>query len=507
MILIVFAVHAGISGSLCKQNEPAHMENRQSQEPGSVTKNAREMIISEFNHFLQLAIADQSFEQWSKKNNARCESDGYTMEWDPAQMWCSKCTLEGHSWQAEYMFHPDLDKGMCTLQQVRVTGNSLDEIMLADIAKKIEAVLGKGTFVPANKKEHKDNSKWNWKSERNNAYLFLMPADESRYSEEENEEQDDSINHENVPRISFTWIKSPLLHFNTLIENFKEDRDDWKIEKREEIDLCYQACLEAKLTGCKESYEALEHYNGFAIGDIYQKRLDYSQIFYDALIEALVKLNKTDKSAQAYPAIVYWMDLLAREQCRFQETTEDWKQKEKILQRYGLQYSSSHSTSCYLVRNHFSYIALKRQDSKWGKRAFLERSGENWSSDRLGGVDALPGYGTLQELKEIIRRDEEFLKKFPESEISGDVIHHLAYSYDALWSMSLAEIRDDRQKENPEWLNDSEKARLIAIELFRKYLEKYSDKKDEMNIIIDRYELFKLERKIDTHADYRPGSC
>ena len=80
MILIVFALHAGMSVSLCKQNEPTHQESRQSQESGSVTKDAREMIISEFNHFFQLAVADQSFEQWSKKNNATCESDGYTME-------------------------------------------------------------------------------------------------------------------------------------------------------------------------------------------------------------------------------------------------------------------------------------------------------------------------------------------------------------------------------------------------------------------------------------------
>ena len=509
MMLTMLSVHSAISVSLCKQNETSYQENSGMHKKYSSEKDTKETMMAEFSRLLQIAAKDESFEQWSKANIATCESDGYAQEcdWDPERMWCNKCTIKIHSWRAEYMFHPDLDKGVCTLQQVQITGDAMNESLLADVTKVVEVFLAKGTFVPANKKDDLEKSKWIWKSGHSTAELSSLPVDEDKYSGEE--EQNNISNHKTVPRIFFSWLKSPLMHYETLIEADRDnDSENVEISERKEIDLCYQACLEAKLTKCKESYNAFENYWGLSSNSEHMHHQDYSQIFYDALIEALIKLSKTDKLAKDYPATVYWMDLLAREQCRFQGNTEVWEQKEKILQQYGLQYSASHSTTCYLVRNHFSYIALKRQDSIWGKRAFIERSEENWSSaDGYGGMDALPDYGTLQDLKEIIRRDEEFIKYFPDSEVSGDVIHHLAYSYDALWSMSLAEIEHDRGKKNTVKSEDIDKARLKAVELFRKYLQKYSGTQDEMKMLNDRYELFKLEHKIDTHADFSPGIC
>ncbi|OGF59547.1 MAG: hypothetical protein A2Y62_03640 [Candidatus Fischerbacteria bacterium RBG_13_37_8] len=100
------------------------------------------------------------------------------------------------------------------------------------------------------------------------------------------------------------------------------------------------------------------------------------------------------------------------------------------------------------------------------------------------------------------------MQKFPDAEVSSDVLHHLAYSYDALWSLSLAEMNQNSDNKNPPNLINAEHARLKAIELFKKYLKKYSHKQDELKNLNDRYEFFKLERKMNTHADYRPhGPC
>ncbi|OGF59548.1 MAG: hypothetical protein A2Y62_03645 [Candidatus Fischerbacteria bacterium RBG_13_37_8] len=179
MTFLILVAYASIPTCALSQDEISPQENTV-----TATKESRKSILAEFKKLLQIAKQDVSYEYWSKTNSTLCESDGYPeqlCDWNPEAIWCNKCTIKMQSCRAEFMFHPDLDKGVCTLQQARIVSPFLDDAILTEAAQIIEKILGKGTLVFPNKKNKWDKLIWTWKSSNNEIEVTVWSTFAYRY--------------------------------------------------------------------------------------------------------------------------------------------------------------------------------------------------------------------------------------------------------------------------------------------------------------------------------------
>jgi hypothetical protein len=107
-------------------------------------------------------------------------------------------------------------------------------------------------------------------------------------------------------------------------------------------------------------------------------------------------------------------------------------------------------------------LATKRLDSRWGREAFLMMTQIGWSA---GGCSEGP-----DQFREVIKRGESFLARYPRSEVSDSIGLELANAYATWWNLSRTET-DPSFTPEP-YKTGADAAKEKAIELYRKYLDR-----------------------------------
>jgi hypothetical protein len=174
------------------------------------------------------------------------------------------------------------------------------------------------------------------------------------------------------------------------------------------------------------------------------------------LSEALREWQMADQNSADYPAKSFCLHqaipvLLPRE--------KGDTQSEKQLG--GMSYTFYDPDGGYLLNDNpvdLEKLATKYPGSPWGQQAFLIMTLFGWSNQPMrcqGGSD---------QFREVISHSENFLKRFPDTEISPVIRLELAKAYATWWNLS--QNQDDPNVKSEEYKSGSEDARLHAIKIF-----------------------------------------
>ena len=106
-------------------------------------------------------------------------------------------------------------------------------------------------------------------------------------------------------------------------------------------------------------------------------------------------------------------------------------------------------------------LATQHQDSRWGREAFLMMTRLGWSE---GACQEGP-----DQFREVIQHGEQFLKKYPSSEVSDSVRLELANAYATWWNQSLSDPNPPYPGPEP-YKAGAEHAKQRAIALYQQYL-------------------------------------
>jgi hypothetical protein len=115
-------------------------------------------------------------------------------------------------------------------------------------------------------------------------------------------------------------------------------------------------------------------------------------------------------------------------------------------------------------------LAENYLSSPWGREAFLMMTLLGWSQ---GACREGP-----DQFREVIKRGEEFLPRFPNSEVSPEIRLELGEAYTTWWALSLDDSNDgvDRSK----YQAGAEQARTKATALFRQALNEKPAQQSEI---------------------------
>jgi len=105
-------------------------------------------------------------------------------------------------------------------------------------------------------------------------------------------------------------------------------------------------------------------------------------------------------------------------------------------------------------------LAMEHQDSPWGQHAFLMMTQLGWS---WGACAEGP-----DQFREVIKRSEAFLSKYPASEVSDRIRVEVANAYATWWN--VANMEPDAYADPKKYMAGSVKAKQRAIELYHEFL-------------------------------------
>jgi hypothetical protein len=115
-------------------------------------------------------------------------------------------------------------------------------------------------------------------------------------------------------------------------------------------------------------------------------------------------------------------------------------------------------------------LALGHQDSPWGQQAFLMMTRLGWS---WGGCAEGP-----DQFREVIKRGDAFLSKYPSSEVSDRVRLEVANAYATWWN--VANMEPDEYTDPRKYKAGSVKAKQRAIELYHQFLSAQKNPKPDV---------------------------
>jgi hypothetical protein len=465
--------------------------------PPPLPEGERRRVVREFEPLFALAEAASGYEEWPAR--ARGECVPFARDAGSQDLpWCSLCKLASPKWRATYSFYPDLVKGTCTLQEVEIRSSIADGLLQQDLRAFLDSRLGAGVRPSEGARiaefgSGSWDSTWTWRRSHDLAYLFVDAKDKRRGGSASS---------------GFLWRRDPLLARQQAAEEeaFRTSED---AEPREG-DLALQACEAAGLKHCGRVSDLLEQANvskkrsvkrpassgGATKGE--RREPDFAAIergLDAALGGALERLRGVPRTGPEYPALVYWTDFLAgmRGFLRYprdpmpgwREHEAEWQARMKTLARDGLTYEDDHLGGDWVpVHTMLNEVALARQDSIWGQRAFLAMTRRGWDPHCCCTSDE-------DAFTPVIERGEKFLREHPDSRLFLDVLGEVAAAYETWWSLSKAGPQDVYASNPESYAEGAGPARQRAIELYRLYAEKR--RKPSVQQV-----LFRLEKSIDT---------
>jgi hypothetical protein len=115
-------------------------------------------------------------------------------------------------------------------------------------------------------------------------------------------------------------------------------------------------------------------------------------------------------------------------------------------------------------------LAMEHQDSPWGQQAFLMMTRLGWS---WGGCAEGP-----DQFREVIKRGETFLSKYPASEVSDRIRLEVANAYATWWN--VANMEPDAYTDPRKYKAGAAEAKRRAIELYQQFLSAQKNPKPEV---------------------------
>ena len=401
----------------------------------------------------------EPYESWAKEHpESDCRVfEGKSFAYSPEQAWCNLCERKSAESLATYGFYFDPAQNACTLQQFSARWEKDDANDSKIVQKTVAEILGPA--VPAKGKQSSDGfMSWEDVSEFGSAdWLNVMvwrTKQDLAYSYSLNKQFA-----EQPSGLGFIWRWEPLRSRTGL--SLKETEQRGADKRAPQTALNVKACRETGESNCEALAEALE--DGKTLPET------------DAVLErAVERLNRMNASDSHYPALAYWTTRL------LPDCIANKKQLE-FVQHLGLKMGDDPLGGCSVPENPWlETLATKRLDSFWGRRAFLEYLKRGWT-DKTRCADG------AETFRRVIERGEDFLKRYPNADVSPAVVLELARAYETWWSVAVASSNDPYAT-HP---SDSEQARLKAVDYYKAYLKSADDAEI-------REKVYRLGRKIDT---------
>ena len=464
--------------------------------------------------FLQ-ALDDASVEaplkEWSKLHPGTCrEFHGDDFVHALHESPCADCSVIAGPWKVTYSFFPDLDRGECTLQGIRIVSPVFPEkplppdgqassgpggergdsmtlfVSLCDalIAEFGPPKLGAGhsgmdaaaTPSPRQRRSLRlglgecGSAYWtrydHWNPHGGLAYLYL--------------DQGGSVSSPQ-PRIGFLLRRAGLERLRSAGEGMSmvdvglAPAPDWAA-------LVRKACVESGGADCATAAALFGHH----------EFRDSAQIrgVLDATLASHLKLGAGDPR---FPSSVFLLSLVAEEWVGTagDPGNEAERQRVTALASVGIRVVAGYD-GAQAHLGALAKLALEHQTSVWGHWALLKMTYRGWELCDCGA-------GTRGDrFRDVIAHVEPFLSAHADSPATRYLQFALAQAYETWWSLSkerkVGEVPDEWQR----FLPGADAARKRAIEHYRTWLAAYGAELDDNQRLWLRHKLFRLERDIDT---------
>lgn len=442
----------------------------------------RERLTKDLSRILSLFKKDMTYSAWKGRKEATCRTfSGDSFHHSPSEVWCTECEILGEKWKAHFYFYPDLSRNDCTLMQMTIFFHLPDKSLMKDLEKSVSDFLGKKEELQSSDDINVFGcGSWysirRWKRKENLAYLYL-DGHKERYG--------------GSPWIGFLWRRSPLLE-----KEEKEYEDDFSMEHPTEDEwkeVALNACREASLSGCSEAAAAIKERQADGIDQ--------------ALNSALQALQNTGEKSVSFPPLAFWVDALADARSLVRDLDHKaWQKRRNELKRFGLEYRDYHLAGRpLLLRTLLKKLALHHKKSFWGRVAFLKMTRRGWE---VGGACE----NGSDDFRLVIRYGEEFLRSYPDSEVSRAVLLEVARAYETWWSLSRASR--DPYVDPRRYRSGADNARKNAIRLYKSYLTALEGRAprtgktagkgvaaifEQRNLQEIEEKIFRLKRGVDTN--------
>jgi hypothetical protein len=268
--------------------------------------------------------------------------------------------------------------------------------------------------------------------------------------------------------LNFLWRWQPLkerAHFSS--EESRASREKRHEQTAREMAV---ACEEAGLSDCLAKARGSD--KGYGV------KPDVADAYF---AESWEKLKTTKSSDPRYAAVVYWVKHLWPD-CI---TKEDRIER---LTRLGFSIGEPDRETCRSITAPLSPdLSVGWFDSHWGRLEFLKRLKAGW----VRGASCAAGD---EQIPSVIDQADEYLKKYPKSDISEAVRLERAAAYESWWSAQLFK-KQELSSKDPRL----SKARESAIQHYEEYLKTHPDNTDV------KRSLYYLRNNID--SENRPHYC
>jgi|ERR1700733_6685150 len=187
---------------------------------------------------------------------------------------------------------------------------------------------------------------------------------------------------------------------------------------------------------------------------------------------ALRELNNTPETATLYGPRAFCVhelvpDSLGRQRRRGSQISVHPLDLVTAFGQLGIEYFYYDPSAQWTLRSDpvdLNELAEKHLDSRWGREAFLMMTLIGWSQGECAeGPD---------QFREVIKRGEMFLKRYPRTETSDRIRLELANAYATWWNVSRAEPNPAAEPPfSPEQYEPgAQAAKERAIELYQQFL-------------------------------------
>ena len=223
-------------------------------------------------------------------------------------------------------------------------------------------------------------------------------------------------------------------------------------------------------------------------------RLCNTALIDNALESAMSDLQRVGKNSPRFPALVFWISRIAP------VSNIDSGPRLDRLKRIGLEYKyNGIARNWYLAKTPLESLALEQQNTEWGRQAFLEMTRNGWR--------AVPQCWLGNTIPVVIQRGEEFIRKYPKTEVSPGVVYALGIAYQDWYELVKAGMPERIGADDLRSLKlDSETPRTRAIAYFKQYGQMIGNTSESL-----RFELDQLGKDISPQKDPlhsgEPYSC
>jgi hypothetical protein len=371
---------------------------------------------------------------------------------------CQRCTESGVGWSATFRFLPDPDRGECTLQQVEL---SVSDVRLEESFRRH---LSDAWGEPPHATEFVNADQlWlvnplgtpsGWQLPAGRAWLYKVI--EPPYA------------------LRFLWRKSRLVE---LLEASISD------EGHRNVSL--EACRQAGGDDC----DAADTQNG---------KDENSRANAEAPFRrSLLRLAGTKQDDPSIPAQLYRTQLLGELIASLAEYPEDPVSTAGILNKKFPELEAVKASfttggwkgeSIVFASSFRTRLLDEYQNVQWGRQAFLD------SLDEYDGYSDGCDASGFAPVADAIRKAEDFLTRYPETETSDDVRLRLAQAYETWWSISISgsETGDQFDDDVPVALAGREQAKQKALAFYRRLAARPGDH------VWLKDKIFRLEHNLDT---------